>query len=159
MLSDSTMMSDLRTLSKLQLNQKLCTSGAHFTVQDSSGVINGLWRSWYREDRTGNVGRVQVLFSLAMLRCEVVLLKGAQHADTSDTSDTFVVRLVDTMRDALPGIGRLAQTYRDDVAIVSSLTVLSENVCAFIRSTEESLRARKRDAAVHTTGAIKEAAR
>ena len=124
MLSDLDMLQNLQTLSTLQHNQKLCTACKVFTVQDNSGVLTGLLRSWYGEDRQANVARLQALFSLAMLRCENLILKG--------TDVSMRERIVHVVEEALPGLARLAQTYRGDVATVSSLAVLAEDVRAFL---------------------------
>ena len=128
MLSDVDMLQNLCTLSTLKLNQKLCTSGQRFTVRPANGVVTVMLRSWYGEDRQANVGRLQVLFSLAMLRCELLAIK---HTD-----DALCTRIMNVTREALPGIECLSQTYSDDVAVVSSLTVLRDDVVSFLDNAE-----------------------
>lgn len=124
MLSDLDMLQNLRTLSTLQINQKLCTSGQMFSVRPAAGTLTTLWRTWYGEDRQANVARLQTLFALAMLRCEVLTLKG--------TDDALCRRIAEQTRLALPGLECLAQTYREDSATVSSIEVLQSSVEAFL---------------------------
>ena len=136
MLSDADMLQNLRTLSTLKLNQKLCTGGQTFTVSPANGVMTMVFRSWYGEDRQANVGRLQVLFSLAMLRCELLAVK--------NTDAALCRRILRVTRQALPGLDCLCQTYSDDVAVVSSLTVLRDDVQAFIDTTDKLLAASKK---------------
>ena len=124
MLSDMDMMQNLTTLSTLQLNQKLCTSSSTFTVQPASGIVAAMRRGWYGEDRHANISRLQSLFSLAMLRCEVLELKG--------TDSALRARILRLCKDAVVGLECLTQTYREDVAIVSNLSVLKDNVLEFL---------------------------
>ena len=124
MLSDFDMLQNLQTLSTLQLNQKLCTTSKVFTVRDTSSYLSSVWRAWYGEDRHANVARLQSLFSLAMLRCEVLQLRG--------NDPDFYERVTHVITKAVPGLERLTQTYRDDVAVVSSLVVLLDDVRAFL---------------------------
>ena len=124
MLRDVEILQNLRTVATLQSNQKLSTTGAVFTVHDTGGFVTSLWRSWYGEDRGGNVARVQTLFALAMLRCENLALRGTDAA--------LHTRIMNAMREAVVGLERLALTYRDDVAVVSQLTVIMHDVEAFV---------------------------
>lgn len=123
MLSDFDMLQNLQAVSTLQHNQKLCTTGKLFTVHDT-GIWAGMWRTWYGEDRQANVARLQSLFALAMLRYEVLLLR------ESDLS--LQLRIVAALKNALPGLERLGQTYRADVATASSISVLLGDVHSFL---------------------------
>ena len=129
------MLQNLQTLPTVQPKQKLSTSGKHFTVRNVSGVLTSMWRSWYGEDRIGNVARLQRLFPIAMLRCEVLRLRQTNSAPRA--------RIETAMQDGLPGLACLAQTYRDDVAIVSSLAVLTEDVRTFLQKNAEELQSQQ----------------
>ena len=118
-----TLLQNLRTLSTLQPNEKLCTTSPVFTVTSLTGV-SGMWRRWCGEDRAGNVAQLQALFTLATMHCELIVFQAR--------GGSLRRRLLEAMRQALSGITHLAHTYRDDVATVSSLTVLRENVEAFL---------------------------
>ena len=127
MLSDVSMLRNLHTLSTLKPSQKLCNSGVVFTTHDI-GVYASVFRRWQGEDRHANVTHVQNLFSLAMLRCEVLQLR--------NTDLHMCHRVEEATRSALEGVDNLASTYRDDVSLTSMLAVIVENVTTFLESTQ-----------------------
>jgi hypothetical protein len=123
MLSDFDMLQNLQTLSTLQPNQKICTTSRLFSAYDT-GLFSSLWRTWYGEDRQANVDRLQALFAVAIMRYDVLSLRASDAPLQS--------RIIDALTNALPGLERLAQTYRGDAAVVSSISVLLCHVRSFL---------------------------
>lgn len=121
------LLENLTIVSTIEVNQKLCTSGATFTVHRDS-MWGSLSRRWYGEDRLRNLNRLQDLYTLAMLRCELIELQTADRA----AERTVAERILRFVRTSLPGLENLATTYAEDSTVQSKLRVLIDNVSEFL---------------------------
>ena len=119
------LLENLTIVSTIEVNQKLCTASATFTVHRDS-VWGSLTRRWYGEDRLRNLNRLQDLYMMAMLRCEIFELQNT-NAATSE-------RILRFVRASLPGLENLATTYADDSTVQSKLRVLIDDVTGFLAS-------------------------
>jgi hypothetical protein len=117
------LLENLTIVSTIEVNQKLCTYGATFTVHRDS-MWGSLTRRWYGEDRLRNLNRLQDLYTLAMLRCELIELQAAERAVAD--------RILRFVRTSLPGLENLATTYAEDSTVQSKLRVLIDNVSEFL---------------------------
>lgn len=122
------LLENLTIVSTIEVNQKLCTSSATFVVQRAD-LWSSLARRWYGEDRTRNLSRLQDLYTMAMLRCEIAeLQEGESLPHTS--------RILRFVRTSLPGLKNLMTTYADDSTVQSKLRVLADDVESFLARRE-----------------------
>lgn len=122
---DQSMLQNLHVISNLKTGQKLCTLSSVFTIRDH-GVMGGLMRRWYGEDRQANVSRITDLYKMAFLRCRV-------YALTEDRQSDEYIRLLEIISHSLTGLSTLVQTYRDDVSFVSKIEVLLQSISVFLK--------------------------
>lgn len=134
-------LNNLCVLSALSHNDKLCTIEDTFDIYAPTS-FRGLWRMWYGERRGQNVQRVRqtvraaIAFAQKSLE-EATALRDAASSDTMRLRiDTIVlqhVRMVDALSRACGGLRNLLQTYRDDAALASQVTLLVQEIEDFVR--------------------------
>jgi uncharacterized membrane protein YccC len=126
---------NLCVLAALSHNDKLCTLEEHFTIYSPTSM-RGLVRFWYGERRDQNVQRVRATVRAALGFAQKTVedaeaLRAAEAATLQLRIDALGlqhVRIVDALRAACDGIRNLRQTYREDAALVSQLTLLVQEV-------------------------------
>ena len=130
---------NLCVLAAVSHNDKLCTLEDAFTIYAPT-TMRGLVRMWYGERREANVQRVRqavrsgIGFAQQSLE-EVNALREA--ADTMrlriDTTTLRHLRMVEALRRACTGMRNMLQTYKDDAALASQITLLVQEVEDFVQ--------------------------
>lgn len=134
-------LNNLHVLSVLSHNDKLMTNEDVFDIY-SPTTFRGLMRMWYGERRLQNVQRIRCTVRAAMTFASRTLddanaLTSVQPRTDNMTLriDTIVlqhVRMVDGLARAKEGLANLQQTYRDDPALTSQLSLVVEEIGAFL---------------------------
>jgi len=130
---------NLHVLSVLSHNDKLMTNADTFDIYAPTS-LRGLFRTWYGENRSCNLQRVQdtvrsgMAFASKFLDDANVLLD-AQLDSMRLRINTIVmqhIRMCDGMQCAKHGLWNLMQTYRDDPALMSQIRFIVTEIDDFI---------------------------
>jgi hypothetical protein len=127
-------MRNLGVLASLKQNDKLMTSSDIFCIYEPT-VMRSLWRLVTGESRELNVQRVQTT-----LRSAMVTISDTESMEMSDRNHQVKAlksagtRMRTLLRKALQGIGNMTITYRDDAALCSMVSILSNEVEDFLQS-------------------------
>lgn len=150
-------LNNLHVLAALSHNDKLNTNDDAFDIY-SPTALRGAMRFWHGESRLHNVQRVRhtvraaVGFASKSLEDANSLLEAA-GGDAASASMHFRistmalehVRMVEALSGARRGLTNLLQTYRDDAALASQISLLTTEIDDFvsvIRVHSERLRER-----------------
>ena len=130
-------LSNLHVLSALSQNDKLNTNEDVFDIYAPTS-LRGVWRTWYGEKRGQNVTRVRqtvragIAFSHKSLE-EVHTLSQSSNRLRMETVALQHLRMVEGLRRAKDGIANLLQTYREDAALSSQITLVMTEVEDFLK--------------------------
>ena len=126
-------LNNLHVLSALSHNDKLMSNQDAFDIYQPTS-LRGLFRTWYGEGRAQNVQRVRQTVrsaigfaSRALDDAKALLAAASEDAAMKMRVDTTALqhfRMLDALGRARTGLGNLRQTYRDDAALASQLTLL-----------------------------------
>jgi hypothetical protein len=137
-------LNNLHVLGALSHNDKLLTNDDAFGIYVPT-TLRALVRTWYGERRAQNVQRVRqtvragVAFaSRALEDANALLARGDVGADAAmrlraETAVVHHTRMMEALGRARDGLGNLRETYRDDAALLSQITVVIEEVAVFER--------------------------
>lgn len=147
-------LSNLHVLAALSHNDKLMTNEDMFDIYPPTST-RSVFRMWYGESRTQNVQRIRqtvragINFASKTLEDANVLLSRVEKDDAMnirvDTITIQHIRMVDALHLAHGGLSNLLQTYRDDPALTSQISLLNVEIDDFVKvmkTHSESLRQR-----------------
>lgn len=134
-------LSNLHVLGALSHNDKLMTNDTSFDIYSPS-TFRGLFRMWYGERRDQNIARIRHTIRTAIAHASRAFEDAMtmKRCDATTTSirlriDVIVVqhrRIIDALRKAREGMSNLEQTYRDDPALCSQLSLLMEEIDSYL---------------------------
>ena len=135
---------NLHVLAVVSHNDKLMTNDDVFDIYVPT-TLRGLMRTWYGERRAQNVQRVRttVRAGIDFVRQSLVEIGAFRLGPPSEIAldanrlriETMTLqhhRMVDALRRARGGLTNLVQTYRDDAALASQITLLNEEIADFL---------------------------
>lgn len=131
-------LNNLHVIAALSQNDKLITSTDVFDIYTPT-TLRGLWRTWYGECRGNNVQRVRQTVRAGIAFSQRSLEEATALRDTNtarlrlDTVCLQHVRMIEALQNAKRGIHNLLQTYRDDAALSSQITLLMTEIDDFVR--------------------------
>jgi hypothetical protein len=142
-------LNNLHVLAALSHNDKLMSNEENFDIYTPT-TFRGLFRTWYGEKRGQNVQRIRntvrsaISFASRSLDETNVLLQqdfsphGVVPSPESmmqlrvDTMALQHVRMVDALCSSRVGLLNLLQTYRDDAALASQITLIAQEITDFM---------------------------
>lgn len=134
-------LSNLHVLAALSHNDKLMTASEIFSIYAPT-TMRAVMRMWYGEQRAQNVLRVRQTVRAAVAYAakshedaQSLMAVPAEDPAMRLRIDTIAVqhlRMVEGLRRARHGIAHLLQTYRDDAALASQVTLVMEEIDAFL---------------------------
>ena len=137
--------SNLFVLSALSHNDKLLTNGETFAIYAPT-TMRALVRTFYGERREQNIARVRQTVHSAIRYAsksleEANAMHDAHGADAPpsalrlriETTALQHFRMLDALQRSCTGLRNLTQTYRDDAALASQISLLVGEVSDFTR--------------------------
>jgi hypothetical protein len=137
-------LNNLHVLAAISHNDKLMTNEEIFDIYSPTS-LRGLLRMWYGEKRGQNIQRIRqtirCAFSCATKSLDdtkALMTGGNMNASDQmllriDTMAMQHIRMCDGLRKAKVGLANLLQTYRDDAALVSQVTLLIGEIDDFVQ--------------------------
>ena len=123
-------LNNLHVIGALSHNDKLCTAEDVFDIYAPTSM-RGLLRMWYGERRGQNVQRVRQTVRAGIGFAQRSLEEVQALGDTGETMrlrvDTMALqhlRMMEGLRRASGGMQNLLQTYREDAALYSQISLL-----------------------------------
>ena len=128
---------NIRVLAQLTQNDKLCTtSDALFTIHVPT-TWRAMWRMYYGERRSQNIQHVRQAVRTGITFAQRSLEEGtvSQHNNRLRMSMVALqhLRMVEGLAAAKDGIANLLQTYRDDAALTSQITLILTEIEDFLK--------------------------
>ena len=131
-------LNNLHVLAALSHNDKLMTNDNAFNIYIPTSV-RGAMRMWYGECRTQNIQRIRHTLRSAMNHCtkymedaNALLETMSTHSESMklrvDTIALQHIRMLDAITRSRNGLTNMLQTYKDDAAFVSQITLLITEV-------------------------------
>ena len=135
-------LSNLNVLSALSQNDKLMTNDAGFDIYTPTS-IRGIARLWYGEGRVQNIQRIRSTVHSGVAFCERCLTEiscmnhapregGGMNLRMCNVSLQYL-RMLDALTRSRTGLTNLLQTYRDDAANVSQITMIVHEIDDFLK--------------------------
>ena len=136
-------LNNLHVLGALSHNDKLLTNDDTFGIYVPT-TLRAVMRTWHGERRAQNVNRVRqtvragVAFASRALEDASALLASGDADDAAmrlraETAVVHHTRMMEALGRARGGLGNLRETYRDDAALLSQITLVIEEVGVFER--------------------------
>lgn len=131
---------NLRVLASVSQNDKLMTNEDRFDIYCPT-TLRAMMRMWYGEKRAQNVQRVRATVREAMnfasrsLEEASALLQATSSSDFRLRVDTTAVqhlRMMEALVRAQQGLRNLLQTYREDAALASQITLVVEEITDYV---------------------------
>lgn len=137
-------LNNLHVLSAVSHNDKLMTNEDSFDIYVPTS-LRGMLRAWYGERRGQNVQRIRQTVRAAIQFStrsydESVAMLDARQSNVGDTphmlrAATMVLhhlRMLQALQKAQVGLGNLLLTYREDAALASQITLISEEIDDYV---------------------------
>lgn len=135
-------LNNLHVLSAISHNDKLMTNDDSFDIYVPTS-LRGMLRMWYGERRSQNVQRVRqtvrdgIAFASRSLDEATAVLHTLGESDMARLRVATTVlqhaRMVSALERCRGGLRNLRQTYREDAALASQITLLIEEIDDFVR--------------------------
>ena len=136
---------NLGVLSKIKEHDKLLTECEHFALHTPT-VMRSLYRFVYAEARDQNITRVAECVRLAKSSVTHILAEygDKNNADYHNMSYQLIcheqlslcTRMISALAESAVGLDNLAQTYRDDTALVVRIYHIKGDILDFLRNTQ-----------------------
>jgi hypothetical protein len=129
---------NIRVLAQLTQNDKLCTtSEALFTIYVPT-TWRAMWRMYHGERRSQNIQHVRQAVRTGITFAQRSLEEVQALSQTNNRLRMSMValqhmRMVEGLAAAKGGIANLLQTYRDDAALTSQITLILTEIEDFLK--------------------------
>jgi hypothetical protein len=147
---------NLKVIASIKQNDKLITESDIFELHPPT-LSRTVYRIYYRENREANLSKIQTCIRESKSFVEKI-------ASSREDSETFsgrmflmtqsklCQRMMDSLRDIIPGMRNLAVTYRDDAGAIAKIDLLIDEINDFLLVTNSLLQmSLNSNSSIHTS--------
>ena len=125
---------NLKTIGNISHNDKLTTQVDTFVIHEP-GVIRGLYRYVYSENRTVNLDRIRDVIHHAKNEC--LIIQAAEHPSLRDSH--MLDEMVSALESSLKGLSNMIETYKGDIATQARIELIISDTQTFLSHARDKM--------------------